>query len=577
MIAPLAWLTLRGARNRLARRLRRIRQPRYAAAMAVGAAYLWLVLLRPGRPAPLAIGPAGGFTHLAYALGIALLVASWWLVTTERAPLEFSPAEVQLLFPAPLARRELVLFKLMQGQLLILASTVIWTLLLGRPTGSPWMRAIALWVLFSTLHLHRIGASLVRYSATHHGTAGVRHHRWAIGLFAGMVGVMAWTVIPALPELWHAARLGGGAWLPATLELFHRPAMRVVLAPFRILLAPVFAASPAEWGRSILPALALLAVHYPWVLRTDAAFEEAAADAAARRANAAAAHPSPRARARIAPRRHALARLALPLASTGHPATAILWKNALALARTLPLGAVTSLAVMAVLVLLLTTTTAPGTWSAGHLMALASLTVAALLLAMGPRWVRNDLRLDLLRLEALRTYPLSGAAIVRAEIGAPAAILTVLELALVAIALVTLPTRGELHLARSDRAALLVAATLALPAVNAAGITIQNAAALLFPAWVRLGLTRTGGVEALGQGIITALGSLLALLALLIVPLAAAAVPALVGIARTGIWALVPGALVGAATLLAELWLITARLGRMLERTEPLEPELAPD
>ena len=40
-----------------------------------------------------------------------------------------------------------------------------------------------------------------------------------------------------------------------------------------------------------------------------------------------------------------------------------------------------------------------------------------------------------------------------------------------------------------------------LPGINLLGMLIQNGAALLYPAWVRLGSGRPGGVEALGQNI----------------------------------------------------------------------------
>ena len=56
--------------------------------------------------------------------------------------------------------------------------------------------------------------------------------------------------------------------------------------------------------------------------------------------------------------------------------------------------------------------------------------------------------------------------------------------------------------ALEDRTLLLVAAFAFLPGINLLGMMIQNGAALLYPAWVRLGSGRPAGVEALGQNML---------------------------------------------------------------------------
>ena len=54
------------------------------------------------------------------------------------------------------------------------SASSIWVVLLRRGgTSLPfWMRAISLWIILSTLYLHRVGASLVRTSAVSHGRRG---------------------------------------------------------------------------------------------------------------------------------------------------------------------------------------------------------------------------------------------------------------------------------------------------------------------------------------------------------------------------------------------------------------------
>ncbi|HET9470565.1 MAG TPA: hypothetical protein VFO24_05635, partial [Usitatibacter sp.] len=144
-------------------------------ALVAGIAYLWFIV-GPRREAVFTGVQPDGTAHLAYALGCAVLVASWWLFGSDEVALNFSTAEVQMLFPAPLTRRQLVAFKLLQSQMLIVVNVLFWTALLGRAPGSIIERPLSLWIVFTTLYLHRVGSSLVRESAAQHGAAALRRH-----------------------------------------------------------------------------------------------------------------------------------------------------------------------------------------------------------------------------------------------------------------------------------------------------------------------------------------------------------------------------------------------------------------
>ena len=148
-------------------------------------------------------------------------------------------------------------------------------------------------------------------------------------------------------------------------------------------------------------------------------------------------------------------------------------------------------------------------------------------------------------------------------------VLTLLQLALVVAAYFALLRGGPMELTLSERTAVLVVVILAAPAVNAANLLVQNAAALLFPAWVRLGLARPGGVEAMGQAIVTTFGSMLVLVVLLALPAIVGGILGLVLLARTGLWGLVPGAALASALVFAEIWVITGWLGGAFEKQEP--------
>ena len=169
----------------------------------------------------------------------------------------------------------------------------------------------------------------------------------------------------------------------------------------------------------------------------------------------------------------------------------------------------------------------------------------------------------------LRAWPLSGREIVTAQIASSTAALTLFQLVLLAGLLGVSFLGRLLPVSAGDRIALAVAAALLLPGLNAAGLTVQNAAALLFPGWVRLG-SATRGVEAMGQGIVTMGASLGALVVLLAVPGAVAAGVFYALRPTWSVWTFVPVALVATIGVAIELVPVMTWLGRVFETTETI-------
>ncbi|MGH7528178.1 MAG: putative ABC exporter domain-containing protein, partial [Gemmatimonadales bacterium] len=176
MIGVFGYLVWRSGFNRIARQLRRLRSPRYLVALLLGAGYLWIVAFQQ-RPAPASAQVDSRWFELIGALAVAGAVAWGWVFAVERRVLSFTPAEVTFLFSGPVSRRGLIQFKLLRSQLLILFNALLWTLILSRERFgvSPWLRAVSIWVLLTTLSFHRLGASFVRTSLLEHGRFGVRH------------------------------------------------------------------------------------------------------------------------------------------------------------------------------------------------------------------------------------------------------------------------------------------------------------------------------------------------------------------------------------------------------------------
>ena len=566
MIRVFAYLAWRSAYNRLSRQLRQLRSPRYLAALIFGLAYIWIVAVeqRPQAAPPAVVGAR--WVELLGALGVVGAVLWGWVFGVERRVLSFTPAEVTFLFSGPVPRRGLVQYKLLRNQLLILFNSLLWTLILARERfgASPWLRALSIWVLLTTISFHRLGASFVRTSLLEHGRIALRHRVVSLVLLGAAVVGIAWSVQGALPSLAAGWAAGPTPFLDALAEAAAEPLPRTLLAPFRALVRPLAAHSFAEWGRAMGPALLLLVLHYVWVIRADTAFEEAAAEASLLRAR----QVSARGGSAIPRLRHRRLPTFFRLAPVGWGGAALLWKNLLAVVRTrrtrnmaaaFAFGSVAAAAL-----------SFQGDGTLAEIAGWLATTWAALSIVIGPQWIRNDLRSDLLKLDLLRSYPLPGRAVVAAETAASTLVLTVLQLGLLLIAYLAFLGIADLDPPLDIRTAVLGAALVCLPGINFLGMLIHNGAALLFPAWVHLGSSRPGGVEALGQNMLMIVGYAALLAVALVGPAGLAGAVLLLLQTSFGWWAAVPGALVLLAGIAAEAGFLVRWLGKVFERMEPI-------
>jgi hypothetical protein len=123
------------------------------------------------------------------------------------------------------------------------------------------------------------------------------------------------------------------------------------------------------------------------------------------------------------------------------------------------------------------------------------------------------------------------------------------------------------------RVSVATSAAIVAPALIFAQLTIHNGVALLFPAWVPLGMQRSRGLDAMGQRLIMLGGTWLLL--------AIGAIPAAIGGGivwfafhwMIGNAALIPGALAATAIVAIEVLLATEALGPAYERIDILAVE----
>lgn len=556
----LLFLLLRTARNRIVRLAGRVRNPRYALAMLAGVAYIVLIARNSGQGNGAEAALAPGLREALLALGV-LVVTVWaWVYSRDARALAFTTAEVTFLFPAPMSRRALIRFKLARAQLLVLLNTVIWAVIIdvGRPGMPAWMRAVAVWSILSTLHLHRLGAALTRASLGEHARPARRAAVAALLTAAAvLLGAAAVSAAPLLASARGFAQLGD-----AFVEASRLPLPALVLAPFAAVVRPLGAAA-GDWLVAMLPALGLLLLHYLWVVRSDAAFEEAAAEASFLRARELDVR---RSGGQVPSRREKYSPALTRLRPEGRPEAAIFWKNITMVLRRRRARVLFATFAVLLLAAAAATDLAP---RIAHMVGIAVLTWGGLLVVLGPQWARNDFRTDLAHLDLLRSYPVEPDALVRAEAGAAALVVSLAQFVLLAIGTVALSASPEIELTGSERTVAAISALVLLPALNFMGLMIMNGAALLFPAWVRTAHSRAGGIDTLGQNVLTAAAYLLALAVALLVPVAVGAGAGFLARPALGISAGIVAAGVAAVVLGLQAWLLSLWLGSAFERIDP--------
>jgi hypothetical protein len=139
MIGTFAYLTFCSFKNRMRRRIRRLREPRYLAGLIVGGLYFYFMVFRPrsdvrrgSRGFP-GLGNLAGPIQVVASVVLLVIAAIAWVWPGAGKPITFSRAEVQFLFTAPVTRRQLLHFRLVRSQLSMLFSSALITLFV-RPT-----------------------------------------------------------------------------------------------------------------------------------------------------------------------------------------------------------------------------------------------------------------------------------------------------------------------------------------------------------------------------------------------------------------------------------------------------------
>lgn len=559
MIRAFWFVTVRSFKNRILVRLRRLRQPRYLIGFIAGLAYIWFTALkriwvmhdlRHGIPGVQI--PTGDFVTdcIAFFALFPMLLA--WALPDQEGGLVFSEAEIQFLFAGPVSRRQLLIYKVLRQQPPILISSLLMSFF-----GFGSSRFIGLWLAFVTLSIYFTTVGLARARLKLAGIGFLWRLLFVIAAIAGL-GAM---LIHAFRDIPHLTRFD-----PTVFHILDQPlrtpAFRILLFIPRFFAAAVLPPSLTQLAIACVAVAVIAFLLLNIAGQLNVSFEDASIHAAKKKESYV-----ERVRGFRSGQRVMFSRMPPPfrLPAKPSPELAILWKNLIATVRISMLFMVVILGVFAIL--FAESVFTPLAIRSGATM--LALFISCLFPLIASNILTQDLRLDLQRIEILKSYPISGERLVAAEIAAPLAVMSLVELILLTGTLVILHMPNESaklqQIARPEFAVVVL--LFAIP-ICAMQLLIRNAAAILFPAWTLRSQDDPRGFTVIGQRVVVLAGNLLILTVTLLPP----AIIVLIGwfISRNFSASLaVALATVPAATLLCgEVWLGIKLLGAQFERID---------
>lgn len=571
MVGASLYILVRSTRNRIAVRLRRLREPRYLFGAVIGAAYFYFAIYRPrravgrrrgrGAPIPERMALLGQYGASLAGAAVLLMAGLAWVFPGTSSLLSFTEAETDFLFPAPVSRKQLLIHRVIRSQFGLLFAAMVPAFLLNNPgtmsVAAMFVRAIALWIIFVTIRVYFAGVTMARARL---GSADPRARRAAWMPLAGTVAALGVVAVPLVSatRTFQTSSFDDAVTRIGTATTTGLP--RIVLWPFEALLRPLFADGAASYLAAIPGALIVLLATVAWVVKSDEVFQAANDEGAVMQ------KPSTERRRRrmAAPRVRAAG---WPLALSGRTEMAFMWKNGMQTLRSLNMGSLWGPVIGLTWGITAFTIAMSQTRGLASATCFVALFLAAAATLLGPMSMMSDLRGDLRHLELLKTWPVKGGALIRGEMLWPAVLLTVIAwLALVcgAVLSVTAFPRWTVSL----RVSLWAAASIVVPALVFAQYTLHHTVAVLFPAWIPSD-NEMRGFDSMGQRLILFGGVLLGLIAMVLPGAIAAGIVGFVFYRLTGSpFVFVPAAGVCLAIVATEVMLATEALGPAYDRID---------
>lgn len=543
MIRAFLFVALQSFKNRIIRRLRMLKQPRYLFGAILAALWFSQFFLRRGMSArrPLHWGQWPQIMLDGLAIPVLLVLLLAWLVPNQS--LAFAPGEAHFLFGAPLRRRDILLYKLVRTQISVLISVTIMTFF-----RLPVMAAAGVWACLTTMGIYMMFVEL--------GRARLRKAGVSMFWIVLTICIISGLIITAFVLLSHKPVHKGTP--------FDAPLLRVILFVPGLFSHAVLARNGIEIVTYAAAILALAATMFLIASSLRVPFEEIALDATERQLRQQERKKESRDGTFVAARR-------MPplfrLKDGASPELAILWKNLVGVMRmSFPFVALFLGAFLVLFILGIALADDVAKMVCGAMCLFMTL----ILFFGGATALPQDLRHDVRRFDVLKSWPIAGERLVAASIAAPLLIISTLVLLFLTSGVLILGRIPDVRAHAPFAPEVIVIVFLFAVPACAAQLLLRNAAPVFFPAWAIRSKEEQRGFVALGQRLLTLLINLFVFCTMLL----PAALVSLLGwwVAHRfagGSPALLAAMTApGVALLLLEVWLGIKFLGAQFDRLD---------
>ena len=439
-----------------------------------------------------------------------------WALPKQSAGLAFSEAEIQFLFPAPITRRQLLLYKVIRMQVPGAFSSAVLAIM-----GFRRANFLGFWLAFGVLSVYFVMTAMGRARLRLAGIGFLTRLIGVVLIFAGLSWFFTTQIDgAALAATLKALGSNPNGKVQAVAAQFHKPWIAAILFFPHILASAAFPVGLPQLAIYAVGTVALGTMFFLIAARLNVSFEEASVAQSQVRLER-----LERMRGRRSGTAVTFKRMPplFRLDTRRGPELAIFWKNLIAAMR---VSSAWVLIIASPFLIIAVNTLVGGQRFLSATTATIALLMSAVVPMFGPDLFRHDLRFDLLQIDLLKSYPISGQRLIAAEIAAPLMIIATIELILLTFAAVILnlagPTKALAFFASPNF--IVVGLMFALP-VCAAQLLIRNGVAVMFPAWALRSKEDVKGFAATGQRLIVLVGNLL-ILGVVLVPAAIAFLPA---------------------------------------------------
>src|SRR5207248_8980807 len=181
-----------------------------------------------------------------------LLAGLCWIFPGTSTLLNFTEAETDFLFPAPVSRRQLLIHRVIRSQFGLPFAAMVPAVLVSTPgttsIAAIFLRVMALWITFVTVRVYFAGVTMARARL---GSADPRSRRVAWMPLVATVAALGAIAVPLARALRGVQTSSFEDAVTRIGTVMTTGLPRLVLWPFEALLRPLFAGGAAAYLAAI--------------------------------------------------------------------------------------------------------------------------------------------------------------------------------------------------------------------------------------------------------------------------------------------------------------------------------------